>query len=342
MSCSKTLSLSVKEDDTPIESAIFSSANNAIYGVRGQWVYKFNATTGKKEAEAVIGNDILGLSSICEHNGTIYVSACWVQTSYPEIFPAPLPWRANHDIFTINPTTLAATNTDIWKTKQSSFDGETNSAFYGPIQIVSSSTLLWGIIADGGGMNPFYVDPSAPLGLKQRSVGNWTQAAGPAAGEIIYDSVNGVAIYAKASDQIIDCYDTSGGFPPTSIGGMDGTFNLNPNGLCYCPSNDNIYAVDGTSILISASVSDMLSIGGTNVPVNTGEATANPRRIKYCPIDGMIYVPGWFSNSVIVINPATNTVVATKTGFNLPIDCVFTGSRKFAVQNSSVGLREIT
>lgn len=337
MACQKTLSLSLKEDDSPLDQAIYSSANGAIYAVGGQRVYKYNATTGAKIAEAVVAPDGLGRMSICDHSGTLYVTVCFTQTDPP---PAGT-WR-NHDFFTINPTTLVATNTNNWKTYWGGVDN--GLGFFGPVQAVSDGTRLWGtVVQNANTLAIYFADPTNFFAtFNARNLIANSSGSFPFEAEVIWESVNSIAIVATAHAAAISGYDMSGGFPPTSVAAMAGGFALRPHGLCYCPSNNKIYAVDGTSILISASVADMLGAGGINAPINTGEAAANPRRIKYCALDGYIYVPGWNSNSIIVINPATDTVVATKTGFNLPWDIVITGSKKFAVQNSGQGLKEIT
>jgi YVTN family beta-propeller protein len=115
-------------------------------------------------------------------------------------------------------------------------------------------------------------------------------------------------------------------------------YTIWPVGVCYCPSNDKVYCVEASSLVYYYS----WAVNTPKTVINTGVATANPRRIKYNSNDGLIYVPGWASNSVIVIDPATNTVQSEKTGFYLPWDVVFTPTKKWAVQNSSQGLREIT
>ncbi len=95
--------------------------------------------------------------------------------------------------------------------------------------------------------------------------------------------------------------------------------------------------MDNTGKIITIDAATLGTVGS----IVTGVTGANPRRVKYNPVDGFIYVPGWASNSVIVVDPATDTVVDTKVGFSTPWDVVFTPSKKWAVQNSMVGLQEI-
>ena len=331
MACSKTLTLNpVSEGDVPLEQAIYSSTHNAIYGVRGGWVHKFNATTGALIASAVFSSDAIGPASITEMAGVIYVCSWWtLKMSFPTAF------RNNRDLFTIDPTTLSATNTNIWSDYQGGADIQQYWT-YGIYQITNDGTRILGLLTAGSSMavSPFFVDPSNPDGLEIRSA--YMTGGGPFAAELIWDATNNVAVRVGQNYEGIVSFDMSGAFPPTEIQAEYPNQQL--VGLCYCASQNRYYAVDNTSILVTVDAANFATIGS----VNTGEALANPRRIKYNPVDGYVYVPGWASNSVIVIDPATNTVVATKTGFNQPWDIVFTPTKAFAVQNAPIGLREIT
>ena len=332
MACTKSLSLNpISEGDLSLEQAIYSSTHDAIYGVRGGWVHKFNATTGALITSAVFSSDAIGPASITEIGGVIYVCSWWTN-KLPEI----AAFRDNHDIFSIDPTTLAATNTHIWKTYTSS-NVNPNWA-YGPFQITTDGTRIVGLLGQGfNAFQPFYVDPSVPLGLKYSGSVSTRYGGGPAGGELIWDSANGVAVFSYQDGPAITSYDMSSG-SPSIVDDTSGSFTKKVVGLCYCPDTDKYYAVDNTSILVTLEALDFTAIGS----INTGEATANPRRIKFNPNTGYLYVPGWASNSVIVIDPVLETVVETQTDFNQPWDVVITPTKMFAVQNAPIGLREIT
>ena len=314
----------------PLEQAIYSSTHGAIYGVRGGWVHKFNATTGKLIASAVFSDDAVGPSSITELAGVIYVCSWW--TIKVDEIPS---WSDNRDLFSINPTTLEATNTHIWKTYNGGSYYGWNEWTFGPNQITTDGTRIWGLLSPA---TVFYVVPSNPSGLK-KSYGS-DSGGGPLGVELIFDSTNGVAVFVAQGNGIAS-YDTSGGFPPSLVDDTPGSFTKRVVGLCYCPDTDKYYAVDNTSIIVTLEAADFRAVGAIG-SINTGEALANPRRIKFNPNTGYLYVPGWASNSVIVIDPVLETVVEIQTGFNQPWDVVIAGSKMFAVQNAPIGLREIT
>lgn len=82
--------------------------------------------------------------------------------------------------------------------------------------------------------------------------------------------------------------------------------------------------------------------------LHTGLADFNPVNMRLNSVDGLIYVAGGAyqdpvtkSNVVLTINPATNALSAAKTGFDLPWDFVFTPTKKFCVQQGTIGLKEI-
>jgi hypothetical protein len=90
-------------------------------------------------------------------------------------------------------------------------------------------------------------------------------------------------------------------------------------------------------------------------PITLPTSTVTPvaYHIRYNPFNGKIYVPDVAGNQVTVIAPnwaivpsqnytltVTNPITATYTGFDSPIDVVFTPSGSFAVQQGLVGLKQ--
>ncbi len=80
-----------------------------------------------------------------------------------------------------------------------------------------------------------------------------------------------------------------------------------------------------------------------------------PYTCRYDPIADLVYVGGLKSNAVVIVDPNTNLIKATKTGFDSPFDVVFTKdqdpafpddptkqiSTAFAVQQGDVPLKKI-
>ena len=120
-----------------------------------------------------------------------------------------------------------------------------------------------------------------------------------------------------------------------------------PNAPCageWCPTappSGKWYVACGDNNLLR--IDTVTPFPGTFTTLNLGavEASADPCRIRYWSGTGKLYLPCMTSNTVIVWDPVTDTGEA-KTGFENPVDVVATGSKIFAVQNSAIGLREIT
>lgn len=115
----------------------------------------------------------------------------------------------------------------------------------------------------------------------------------------------------------------------------------NAMGCCYSTldgkvwivcSNDTILRMNSTTDLDYTTFS-LLGVSGPTVP-------PDPCRVQ-CLSDGMLYLPCMSANGVIVFNPLTGTGT-WKDGFEGPMDVVETPTKKFAIQNSPVGLKEIT
>jgi hypothetical protein len=77
---------------------------------------------------------------------------------------------------------------------------------------------------------------------------------------------------------------------------------------------------------------DLTAVVGPAVP-------PDPCRIQRLS-DGFLYMPCMSANGIIKWNPVTG-LGTWFGGFEGPIDVFETGTRKFAVQNSPVGLKEI-
>jgi hypothetical protein len=112
---------------------------------------------------------------------------------------------------------------------------------------------------------------------------------------------------------------------------------FNPYGICYCPSQNRLYMTNRGPSLIPFDVGTSLFMAS----VSMGDGNALPYRVRYNPNDGLVYVPTLRSNNVVIVDPDSNAVVAIKSGFDSPLDVVFTPTRKFAVQQGSAGLKEI-
>lgn len=325
--------------DVPLDAAIYSLSQNKIYGVRGQYVHQFNATTGGREATFRFVDSILfGESSIVEVNGILYVGT-WrgvIDNSSNSEAPA-------RDIFAIDPSLTSSL--------QLGLNVQLGNSVYSPslrcdgfYNLVTDGTYIYGLRANSFG-HIFKVDPTNIATYVQRN----SQALIFPRSDMIWDSDYQTLWVAESDGPEIDAYyfDIGSLFPiPTSVA------NPTPGqvfGLTRVPSTQKIYAVTGTQSILKLNADEAV----VTLPANYSTATwstlaailpikSNPVRIKYNPGDGMLYVPNWVADSVSIINPATDTAEDVITGFDSPIDIVFTPTKVFAVQNSNKGLKEVS
>ncbi len=74
--------------------------------------------------------------------------------------------------------------------------------------------------------------------------------------------------------------------------------------------------------------------------IDLGNDNFRPLHARYNSVDELLYIPGGKSDSVAVLDPADDSL-SIVTGFDSPLDVVFTDSKAFAVQSGLVGLKEI-
>lgn len=335
----------------PLDNAIFLSSTNKIYGIRGQWVFSFDPTTGallSSKRWPGTGSDILAWSNIEGHSGSLWASV-WFSAAVQQIGATPQS-RPIRDIWSIDPATLIATNTGIYQ----NFFADSNIDFlYGVSLLRTDGTLLWGISWNEGlfNCNPSLALPSA---FQRATVFQWPKGGGPIGGDLAWDGSRmwvadqwnqRISVYDNTLTDLADSY-------TSAFGGHVKPYPGLPTGIAYAPPGAAAYVVDGTPTIswflaadIGSGFLDNQSVGGPGITLPLGSM---PMRIRFNPNDNMLYVPCWndsatgLNDSIVVINPATNAIVSTKTGFSSPIDCVFSPTANFAVQTSAVGLKVIT
>lgn len=331
MGCSKVLSI-IRADggDTPLDGAIFSAAGAAIYGVRGQYLYKFNATTGRKESEYRFVDDVyFSDASIVEVGGLLYIGV----------------WRAG-----IEELGVATQNADIFQVPLA-FGSSTRLGLASVAPGTFGLCGFTGLITDGvkiygywgpRAMDIFSVDPT---NISTFDSDSFSVGEGFNINQMDVDISNGV-LWATGGD-VSQAYcrevDMNGIEEAGSF-----TYVATMLGVCVVPgAPPSVYYVTGSRAVLKANVAQAYAAAPflsqfTVASTNLLQVTAKPIRIRYNPYDGLVYIPTGSGDTVEILNPATDTITAVKTGFTAPIDCVFTPTKKFAVQNSSVGLREIT
>jgi hypothetical protein len=329
--CEKQFTLRSEEFDMPLTEAVYDSATDKIFAVRDQWVFRFNADTGFKEAEARIVNDQMSKSTVSIVNGILYVGLWTALNANYTTGDTP----AHSDIFTVNKSTLVATATG-WIPF---YTYASNRAYSGVCRIIPGAATIanrmWGAIgvnADG----IFVINPLVGVTTLKRSSYWGFESLSPFSADLTYDSLN---------DKIWAVY--AGGVQVTTFrAGVGNPFQVEDSaanvgfvtGICFANNVNRAYVVNLTS-----TIGRMVTFGSNIIrtDINTGVTGANPLRIKYNPNDGLVYIPNWGADSVSVMNPHNETF-QTHTGFTAPIDIVFTPTKKWVIQNYKRGLQELT
>ncbi len=105
---------------------------------------------------------------------------------------------------------------------------------------------------------------------------------------------------------------------------------------CINPVNGQGYFTTKTASIVRVSLAH-----GLLAPLTMPGVNPYILCIRYNPFNLMLYAADVQNNTVFVINPLTDTVVATKTGFDSPMDFVFTPTKVFTTQQGIVGIKEV-
>lgn len=318
----------------PLDQAIYSASNNKIYGVRGQYIYQFNASTAALENTLRFIDAGLFCEASVVKVGTFLYASIWRSI----LDPNPSPFGIS-DMYKIDLGLTTSTALGIALSITGSGLGFGN--------LITDGTYIMGATGYQQKITPkgrFAVDPT-----NIATYSEWNSEAGNSAPliDLEWDDTNKTIWEAESAGPECDAYYVPAGTKLTDSSVANPTppsiFGLTryPTGTkIYCVGrNRNIIKVNGNEAV--ATLPAFFSNATWSTLTNILSVGATPVKIKYNSNDGLIYVPTWTGDKVEVLNPTTDTITAIKSGFSSPIDCVFTPTKKWAVQNSSVGLKEI-
>ncbi len=321
-----------------MDQAIYHAGTNKIFGVRGQWLFQFNATTGALEATLRFAPDAIGRSCMTQIGDNLYIGLS--STTDPIPFAFPVGSFAGRDIWQVTASTFTAVGRlGLDVNLIYSYGAFGISQIYGKgwINLQTDGVGLLGYNDDDG---EWSLNTSFAAGYHTRSYSGPTDS--------VYDAINSAVWYANPTSPNIDaraadmtdladtCHNTG------NCGAV--------SGIAYASDFGRVYCVRNTSELLWVSTVGIFPAYNNFAfgVLNTGVANANPFKLKYVPYGGghpfshKILIPNFFANSVTVWDPATNLIVSTKTGFDSPFDIVNTPTKSFAVQSGVTGLKEIT
>lgn len=327
-----------------LNQACYLASTDKIYGVIENYIVKFNALTGAKEAYAKVAAPLYGPCTCVAGVGVIYVGA-WADFSYNDTDHWNISYQ-NKGVFNVDPATLAVTNYFELDKRYQVFEGAVYRNYFGwgaGEMLIKDGYLYWDETFPGlhQVMRVAIADPTDST-INDNFKRGWTGfrpegwCCGTRLGTDYMWSLDGnqqqVEIFTITPppgpfDTPFDPYVSSPDLAP-----------YDPAAVIYVPSADKVYAVAGTDVMLRVD-----ALGGGLTALNLGAVWADvkPYRIRISPLNGKLYIPCQHQNVVIVWDTATETGVAKSTLIESPVDVVFTGTKAFAVQSGPVPLREI-
>lgn len=336
MACSKSFAIGPTEDPMPLDDAVVIA--DTIYGTMGPYVMKFNGSTGALISSVRVAAPMVGPCRITQLGGILYV-ATWNNPA-ADIDPAAFPadWFFGRGIAPVNPTTMAV------------------GAFIEMAQLANFSVCSWDepmrnircLLGSGSYLYVVYGSASSNMvRLNPVTLAHVNSCAYDGSGltESLIETIAADATHLYMPDpdnrrfqQFLISSFTDAGSANTRD--TSPAIGLNQIRSVATTAANTVYGVCGNSANL---VKYVFPSPGTSTIFNlaTVQAGVRPFRLRYNSNDGLLYIPCQGQDGVIVWNPATNTGI-WKSGFVSPIDCVFTASKKWAIQNSSKGVLEIT
>lgn len=324
-----------------LDEAVYESVTGFIFGVRGQWIYKCSATDGSVLDSQRFTANAYGDTSITALGGKLY---CGVRiTPLSDFYNGT---DLDRDVFIVDAATFTVTGRLNIGTDFASTNNVLRSGYK---SMTNDGTHLSGYNMSNGSpaiqvFGVFDADPSNFAATKTNGAFNFCD-------DICYDSFNNVYWIADSMARLIwvsQTHPIKGGLNYSYNNGLSAAQNV--HGITYNLAQNKVYAVTGTEEIYTANAADAMP--GYNhfnlTSIHTGHFEMNPIRIKSVndlagnPLNGKVLIPTWDGDTVLVWDPATDTVEDTKTGFSSPIDIVVCPTVNFAVQTSSTGLVLIT
>lgn len=335
--------------DMNLDQAIYAaspSAGNFIWGVRGGYLYKCNPTTGAKISATRFAVPAFSDASIAydDVNDKLFCSV-WRDMSFANGGDTNYDIIVSKKLFRINPLT-AAVETSAEINGEPLFPGYVSYdqqqlgphrlIFYSGVLYCASSSNVHDTIC---AINPLTLAVTTNGDILDWNAGYWMDFCIQPAGSEPAQLWIPFPISEVRPLEFPSLTYTASNYYSYEATDYASPYNI-IYGVCWCPTNGKIYGTCRKPTVVSFAPNTVGSpFALTNIA--TGDTNATPYRIAYNPYDGLIYVPGYKSNNVVVIDPATDACTI-KTGFDSPFDVVFTPTKKFAVQHSDVGLLEIT
>lgn len=340
--------------DFPMDQAVYSATQDKIYGVRGGYIFEFNATTGAIIRSSRYAVPLFSDASIAYDtvNDKIFCSA-WRDMAFANGGDTNFEIIVAKKLYRIDPATLTVeASAEI--NGVGGFPGyiSLDQQQMGPHRILYYNGLIY--CATYGNTNPKLctVDPSTLLVVTNGETLHWNYGfwldfcIQPAGAEPLQ-------VWMVTPDRAVEpCASPALKYSSSNYFAYVATDYAAPYsiiyGVCFNTDTGKMYGVPRSQTVVKWTPDLSGSPFADITFIDTGVANANatPYRIVHNPYDSLIYVPGYSSNNVVVINPTLNDVnpatgITTITGFDSPFDIVFTPTKVWAVQQGLVPLKEV-
>lgn len=352
MGCFKALTIQPALSAMPLDQAIYAAARDRIYGVRGGYIYEFNATTGALIQSFRYQAPAFGDASICYDpvNDKLFCSV-WRDMAFANGGDTNYDIIVSKKLYRINPTTPMTVDVSAEINGEPLFPGYigTSQQHLGPHRIIYNAGVIYCATYGNTNSNLCSINVATLAVITNGESPSWNNGywldfcIQPAGAEPLQIWL------VDPTAKVQPCADPALTYASSAYFEYDATDYAAPYniiyGVCWCAATGRMYGTCRKPTVLRWTP-DLAGSPFTDIAaLNTGDANATPYRIAYNPYDGLIYVPGYKSNNVVVIQPGAgatlDTIVATRTGFDSPFDVVFTPTKKWAVQQGDVPLKEI-
>ena len=314
--------------DMPLNSAVWSPIHQKIYACRGGYVFRF-------DADGVLEDSARFITPEMDDTYIDYDQATdklWVIMK--RSFGSPSDGNPSKYLVSVDPVTLAFTTYNF--RNQVTNGNNWTSGETGPFRIRCDGlgiayTLAYsdGTLAQVKQIHRWDLTTSPPS-----ETHSFPSVQGGWWGDILLD---GALIWYCSTDSFNDI----GSRQASNLGSsleyvqLDGSADRPYS--CTRNPGSHMYAVQANQFILKGEVGTSPALRSV---IDIGRPNATPVNIRYNGVDFMIYIPCYGDDTVVILNPADDSFVV-KTGFDSPFDVVFTGSKAFAVQHGSQGLKEI-
>jgi hypothetical protein len=319
--------------DMRLDHAVYSPEKGVIYGVFGDTAYKLDANSGnviKSQAfGAGMSPSVVVYSPI---NDKVYVAICGISEFGSNT-------QSGGGIVQLNAETLAVESAPLY------FEGGDTASY---VRSVSDmiylngfiyAVMIWTANVDYSYLVKF--DPTANSFTINSEIAYEIQSCRLAVATVGAD----IRILVTSShDTYTWIYDTDCNYIAEYYN--DEEWYVTGQAV----TNGNIQYLIGTYIAYDGALLKLDPSSGSSsyvIPWPSGNfcpqnSNRTPQNIRYNPHNGLLYIPMWTTDEVMVFDPNTDTVVRTATGYDRPYDMVFTPTKSWVVQRGgSAGLKAI-